>query len=119
EKRRVELGIPRYGADMNENTLAPEAGIEPRAISYTKGCYIGQEVISRIKSVGHVNRHLVGLKFIGTAGPVTPGARLSHNSAEIGWVTSCVEIPQKGWIGLGYVKRGIGVEWGLLKGEGF
>ena len=93
EKRRVELGIPRFGIDMDENTMPPEAGIQDRAISYTKGCYVGQEVISRIKSVGHVNRTLVRLKL---SGSTLRGAKLVKDSAEVGWVTSCAEIPSKG-----------------------
>ena len=119
EMRRVELGIPRFGADMDQNTLPPEAGIESRAISYTKGCYIGQEVISRIRSVGRVNRHLAGLKFAGNKEGVPPGSRLTQGSAEVGQVTSCVRVPGKGWIGLGYVKRGVSPGPGGLKGDGF
>ena len=117
--RRVELGIPRFGADMDENTLPPEAGIESRAVSYTKGCYIGQEVISRIKSVGHVNRHLAGLKFSGNSGPILAASPLRLDSVEVGRVTSCANVPGKGWLGLGYVKRGIGANSGGLKGDGF
>ena len=119
EMRRVELGIPRFGADMDENTLPPEAGIESRAVSYTKGCYIGQEVISRIKSVGRVNRHLAGLKFSGNQAGIPPGSRLTQDSVEVGCVTSCVKIPGKGWIGLGYVKRGVSSDSQGLKGNGF
>lgn len=119
ELRRIELGIPRFGADMNGNTLPPEAGIESSAISYTKGCYIGQEVISRIKSVGHVNRHLVRMQFSGNSGPIPAASPLRLESAEVGRVTSAARVPGKGWIGLGYVKRGIGPDSGKLKGDGF
>ncbi|MBI2956258.1 MAG: aminomethyl transferase family protein, partial [Acidobacteria bacterium] len=58
---RTEAGLPWYGVDLDDRTLPPEAGLETRAISYTKGCYLGQEIIERIRSRGHVNRQLVGL----------------------------------------------------------
>ena len=63
EIARIEAGIPRYGADMDETNIPLECGIESRAIVYNKGCYIGQEVINRIHSVGHVNRELRGLRL--------------------------------------------------------
>ncbi|MEI2726221.1 MAG: hypothetical protein V9H26_22720 [Verrucomicrobiota bacterium] len=63
EIARVEAGIPRFGADMDETNLPLECGIEARAVSYQKGCYIGQEVINRIHSIGHVNRELRGLRL--------------------------------------------------------
>ena len=60
---RIEAGIPRFGVDMDETNIPLECGIEDRAVSYTKGCYIGQEVINRIHSIGHVNRELRGLRL--------------------------------------------------------
>src|SRR4029079_3718388 len=63
ETARIEAGIPRFGVDMDETNLPLECGLEARAISYNKGCYIGQEVINRIHSIGHVNRELVGLRL--------------------------------------------------------
>ncbi len=63
ETARIEEGIPRFGVDMDENNLPLECGIENRAVSYNKGCYIGQEVINRIHSFGHVNRELRGLRL--------------------------------------------------------
>ncbi len=60
ELARIEAGIPRFGADMDETNIPLECGIEARAVSYTKGCYIGQEVLNRIHSIGHVNRELRG-----------------------------------------------------------
>jgi hypothetical protein len=76
-------------------------------------------VISRIKSVGHVNRHLARLQFSGNSGPIPAASPLSLDSAEIGRVTSCANVPGRGWIGLGYIRRGIGPESGRLKGDGF
>ena len=63
ETARIEAGIPRFGVDMDETNLPLECGIESRAVSYNKGCYIGQEVINRIHSFGHVTRELRGLRL--------------------------------------------------------
>jgi folate-binding protein YgfZ len=101
---RVEAGIPRYGVDVDERTLPPEAGLEARAISYNKGCYVGQETVERIRSRGHVNRRLVGLQLPGDSLPA-PGAKLSADGKEVGWITSAVESPSLGCIALGYVRR--------------
>ncbi len=98
---RVEAGIPRFGVEMNEETLPPEAGIEKIAISYTKGCYIGQEVIARIKSVGHVNRSLVRLKLSDEA---EHGDSLVYHEKEVGKLGSVVVSPRFGRIGLAIVR---------------
>lgn len=110
ETIRLEAGMPRWGFELTENTLPPEAGLDRTHIDYHKGCYIGQEVISRLKSVGHVNRELSG--FISTGGPLVPGARLfapGDDEHPIGTLTSvafsfALEKP----IALGYLKRGAG-----------
>lgn len=101
---RIEQGRPLFGNEMDEDTLPPEVGIENRAISYHKGCYIGQEVISRIKSVGHVNRQLIGLQFTGTP-PALP-SMLVTEGREVGRMTSAVFSPDlQKVIALGIVKR--------------
>ena len=66
EVLRIEAAVPKWGVDMDENTIPNEAGLEARAISYDKGCYIGQETIARIKTYGHVNRRLVQIAMDGT-----------------------------------------------------
>jgi aminomethyltransferase len=100
---RIESGIPRFGIDMDETNLAPEAGIEARAISYTKGCYIGQEVISRIRTYGQVARALRGLRC--EALPAT-GDKLFLQGKEVGYVTSAIHSPVlNANIALGYVRR--------------
>jgi folate-binding protein YgfZ len=99
---RVEAGVPRYGTDMGEDNLAQEPGLE-EALSFEKGCYLGQEVVARIHFRGHVNRHLRGLEF--EDGPPEPGARLLRGEKEVGRVTSAVRSPDLGPIGLGYVRR--------------
>jgi len=102
---RTEAGLPRYGVDMDERTLPPEAGLEARAISYTKGCYIGQETIERVRSRGHVNRRLVGLHLSGEPMPAA-GAKLTREGKEVGWITTAVESPTLGRrIALGTVRR--------------
>ncbi len=107
ETARIEAGCPRWGADLDETTLPPEAGLEARAISYTKGCYTGQEVIARIRTYGHVNRRLVGLRLEGAA-PSRParGDRLYRLGREVGHLTSVTWSPAlHAVIALGYVRR--------------
>ena len=106
EIARIEAGIPRFGADMDETNIPLECGIESRAIVYNKGCYIGQEVINRIHSVGHVNRELRALR-LATDLELLPQKhdRLFHAGKEVGYVTSAVKSPAFGNIALGYVRR--------------
>jgi folate-binding protein YgfZ len=110
ETARIEAGIPRYGADMDETNIPLECGLESRAVSYQKGCYIGQEVINRIHSVGHVTRELRGLRLPDPAGAGVPlpqrGDKLFHAGKEVGYVTSAVKSPTLNVnIALGYVRR--------------
>lgn len=103
EARRIEQGIPRVGPDMGEKTLALEVPVEA-AISHTKGCYLGQEVIARGTARGHVNRRLCGLVF--TGGTPAAGAALARGGHEVGHVTSVAHSPALAApIGLGFVRR--------------
>jgi folate-binding protein YgfZ len=107
ETARIEAGIPRFGADMDETNIPLECGIESRAVSYGKGCYIGQEVINRIHSVGHVTRELRGLRLADDL-PALParGDKLFHAGKEVGCVTSAVKSPAlHANIALGYVRH--------------
>lgn len=106
ETARIEAGIPRFGADMDENNLAPEA-IEKQAISYSKGCYIGQEVISRIRTYGQVAKALRGLQLDGQLKTIpVKGDKLFHNGKEVGYITSSVSSSKlKGNFALGYVRK--------------
>jgi folate-binding protein YgfZ len=107
EIARIEAGIPRFGVDMDETNLAPEAGIEKRAISYTKGCYTGQEVIARIRTYGQVAKSLRKLRLADDL-PQLPakGDKLAMNGKEVGYVTSSAHSPSsKTKVALGYVRR--------------
>ena len=105
EMARIEAGVPRFGADMDETNIPLECGIESRAIVYNKGCYIGQEVINRIHSIGQVTRELRGLRL--ADGPLPArGDKLFHAGKEVGYVTSAVKSSKLGAnIALGYVRR--------------
>jgi len=104
ESLRIEAGTPYYGHDVDDDVLLPEIPIEPW-VSYTKGCYIGQEVVVRIRDRGHVNRHLRGLILDGEA-PASPGAAVLAGGDEIGKVTSATfSFGLKRPIALAYVRR--------------
>lgn len=100
---RVEAGIARFGQDMDETNVVPETNLDD-AVSYTKGCYVGQEIIVRIKHRGHPAKKLTGLRFE-TDQLIEAGAVIrSTDNQEIGRVTSAVISPRQGSIGLGYVR---------------
>src|SRR5207302_10786020 len=102
EVLRIEAGVPRFGADMGEDTLALEVAPES-AISYTKGCYVGQETVARGTYVGQVRRKLLGLRVDGDLAPVR-GDRVSSNGREVGRVTSAIWYPSlRGVIALAIV----------------
>ena len=106
EIARVEACRPEWGLDMDDSTIPQEANFdELEAISYTKGCYIGQEVVARVHFRGHVNKHLRGLIF-GQAEPPPPGALL-FDSAEkqVGDVRSSALSPRRGAVALAMVRR--------------
>ena len=110
ETARIEAGVPRFGADMDETNIPLECGIENLAVSYNKGCYIGQEVINRIHSIGHVNRELRGLRLADPASAGLPlpqhGDKLFQGGREVGYITSAVKSPVlNANIALGYVRR--------------
>jgi folate-binding protein YgfZ len=107
ETLRIEAGMPKFHRDMDEDTIPLEAGIESRAISLTKGCYVGQEVIIRVLHRGHgrVARKLVGLTLDGDAIP-PPAAAVRSGDREIGHVTSSARSPAlQRPVALAYVHR--------------
>jgi len=105
EAARIEAGYPVFGLDMTADTIPLEAGIEDRAISLTKGCYVGQEVIIRVLHRGHgrVARKLVRLQVEGDA--PSRDSKIFSGDREIGFVTSAAESPRLGALALGYVHR--------------
>ncbi len=101
EALRILGGLARYGADMDPSRLPMEAGLTRAAISFTKGCYTGQEVVLRATARGHLQRGLVQLALPPDAGPGTP---LAAGGQEVGTVTSAIDTPE-GRVGLGYLRR--------------
>jgi folate-binding protein YgfZ len=99
---RIETGRPRFGAEMGTETMPAEAGIVEGAVSFTKGCYIGQETVARLHYKGKPNRHLRGLRF---SAPAQPGAALQLGDKEVGTVGSATISPALGPIGLAILRR--------------
>jgi folate-binding protein YgfZ len=133
ERLRIERGIPAWGAELTEDTLPPEAGLDRTHVDYHKGCYIGQEVISRLKSVGHVNQTL--RQFTGKIDPLAAATGLAqpagpssgdllylagtHENA-VGKLTSVVSGLAGEFLALGYLKRGVlGVDFQTTNGVSF
>jgi folate-binding protein YgfZ len=112
---RVEHGRPRYGVDMDENTIPQEAGLNERAVSFTKGCYVGQETVARLYYRGKPNRQLRGLRL---SAPAPPGSELRLGEKAVGRLTSSVVSPTLGPIGLGLVRREAQIGASLAVGDG-
>jgi len=101
---RLEAGIPWFGYDFDEKVIPHEAGLEHSHISYTKGCYTGQEIVERVRSRGHVNRRRVGVKFLSAAPPASDTALLADGKP-VGTVTSSAISPALGCpIGFAYIR---------------
>jgi folate-binding protein YgfZ len=99
---RIERGRPRYGVDMDERTIPQEAGLNERAVSFTKGCYVGQETVARLYYRGKPNRLLRGLRL---SEPASPGTELHLGEKTVGRLSSAAVSPAFGPIGLGLVRR--------------
>ena len=93
EIRRVESGRPRYGVDLDDSVIPQEAGLNERAVSFEKGCYVGQETVARLHFRGKPNRHLRGLRL---SEPAERGATLRLGEREVGKLGSVVESPRTG-----------------------
>jgi folate-binding protein YgfZ len=102
EVLRVESGRPRYGIDTDETTIPQEAGLNARAVSFTKGCYVGQETVARLHWRGKPNRHLRGLRL---SGPAATGEPLRLGDREVGRLGSVAVSPRLGPIALAIVRR--------------
>lgn len=101
---RIEAGRPRFGAEMGTETMPAEAGIVEQAVSFTKGCYIGQETVARLHYKGKPNRHLRGLKLSGAEG-AQPGDPVQLGEKEVGKLGSAGVSPAFGAIGLAILRR--------------
>jgi tRNA-modifying protein YgfZ len=99
---RIELGRPRYGVDLDDSVIPQEAGLNERAVSFTKGCYVGQETVARLHWRGKPNRHLRGLRL---GEQVQPGTELRLGEREVGRLTSVADSPRFGAVGLALVRR--------------
>jgi tRNA-modifying protein YgfZ len=102
---RVEHGRPRYGLDLDESVIPQEAGLNDRAVSFTKGCYVGQETVARLYYRGKPNRRLLGLRL---SEPAPPGTELRLGEKVVGKLGSSVVSPELGPIGLALVRREAG-----------
>jgi folate-binding protein YgfZ len=109
EVMRIEQGLSRWGRELTDAIIPIEANLERRTIDYEKGCYIGQEVISRMKMSGQTNKRLCGLISLDNS-PLQHGMKLapsSNSGTEAGWITSATRSERLGKeIALGYMKRG-------------
>jgi tRNA-modifying protein YgfZ len=99
---RVEHGRPRYGIDLDDTVIPQEAGLNERAVSFTKGCYVGQETVARLFYRGKPNRRLRGLRL---SGPAEAGDELRFEGRPVGRITSVATSPRFGPIALGFVRR--------------
>jgi len=103
---RVEAGVPRYGVDLDDTVIPQEAGLNARAVSFTKGCYVGQETVARLHYKGKPNRHLRGLRL---SAPAEPGTTLTldteKGTREIGHLGSVAQSPVHGPIALALIRR--------------
>jgi tRNA-modifying protein YgfZ len=102
ERVRIEHGRPRYGIDLDDTVIPQEAGLNERAVSFTKGCYVGQETVARLFYRGKPNRSLRGLRL---SDEVPPGAVLWLGERQVGQITSVACSPTFGSIGIGLVRR--------------
>jgi folate-binding protein YgfZ len=102
ETVRIESGRPRFGIEIGEDTMPQEAGIHERAVSYSKGCYVGQETVARLYWKGKPNRHLRGLRL---DRPAAPGDSLTLAGAQVGSVGSFADSPRLGPIALAMLRR--------------
>lgn len=102
EMYRIARGVPRYGIDLRERDLPQETGQE-HALNFSKGCYIGQEIVERIRARGNVHRTFIGFEVEGE--PPQPGTKIRANDKDVGEVTSATRLPNGRTIALGYLRR--------------
>jgi aminomethyltransferase len=109
ELYRIALGVPRYGQDIRERDL-PQETEQARALNFNKGCYVGQEIVERIRSRGNVHRKFTG--FLVTGPPPTPGTKIQVQAKDVGEITSSATVPATQGdrtVALGYIRRELGI----------
>ena len=112
ESVRILSGMPKMGAELDDRTIPAETGIVPLTVSFTKGCYTGQELVARVDSRGsNVPRRL---RLMRLSGSLPAGTELRTEGAPAGTVTSVAQEPGGGWVALGYTKRGVDVPASLI-----
>ena len=104
---RILSGMPKMGAELDDRTIPGETGVVPLTVSFTKGCFTGQELVARVDSRG--NKVPRRLRFMRLSGPVPTGTELTEEGAPAGTVTSVAREPGGAWVALGYIKRGVEV----------
>jgi folate-binding protein YgfZ len=103
---RIEAGTPEFGRDLTEKNLPQELGRDGRAISFVKGCYLGQETVARIDALGHVNQMLRGFRLHSPEGRLAPGDVLRVDGKQVGHLTSTAFSPGwNSWVALGYLRE--------------
>jgi aminomethyltransferase len=118
ELRRIEMGVPRYGVDIRERDLPQETG-QDQALNFTKGCYLGQEIVERIRSRGAVHRTFTGFRVAGPA--PAPGAKVQAAGKDAGEITSVASLPSPNGgrtLALGYIRREAGAPGAEVEIEG-
>jgi aminomethyltransferase len=109
ELYRITLGVPRYGQDIRERDL-PQETEQARALNFNKGCYVGQEIVERIRSRGNVHRKFTGFRINGA--PPAPGTKVQVQAKDVGEITSSAVIPTPGSgqpVALGYLRRELAI----------
>jgi folate-binding protein YgfZ len=120
EAFRILQRVPAYPGELNADTFPQEAGLEKTAMSYTKGCYIGQEILSRIKTTGKMPRELIAWTAVESEAAIPAGVSLFAGEKSIGTITSLTRHPLTGMLtGLGFIRQGAAaVDSVLLVGDG-
>ncbi len=121
ELARIRLGAPAWGAELTDAVLPPEVGAEEETISYTKGCYVGQETMARLKAFGHPTRTLIGVRQVGgddAAPPLPAPLTRTGEEKERGALTSWGRHPEAGGVGLALVRLELAVAGTRVAGAG-